>query len=542
MKRLGEPATSRFVGIRRKAAFGDVLMATPLAKRFSDFGNRVDFGTLPLCASILEGLPFLNVVGPDEPASVVLDKTYETNMNFKSQSVGAMFFDAAAPELRKRGIPVEPINLRPHIALSKHEVMLAAQRMASMPRPWVVLCTRSVAWKTRTLNPSVWNMVVPQIPGSVFIGITDLEQLSGNHENLKVTDWAKTFREFAAVIANADLVITVDTGSMHVAAALGKPIVAIEQSIDIDLRLNNQVDYAAVGSLPDCSPCNEFSCKLPGYKDAPLCQWCDPSHLLWAAKEKLDILTNGKVSAIIPVYKDTPRLARCIGAVKHQVSDIIVPLDGKCTLSDEPSIGDALVLYPESPGKRLGYGKNCQRAARLAQGEYLLFLNDDCYLDGDAVERMRRVLNENADVAVVGCKLRYPDGKIQHGGMVRSVAGYGHIDHLKVHGSIRDVTEMEAVTFAAALVRRSAFFEVGGFDEEYDCYSEDVDLCMKLRRAGWRVMYQPAASGVHEESQSTTAEKHKMLAASHVILRRKWGAFFSGNSLGSLGKNFSGTQ
>lgn len=540
MKTLGAPGASRVVGIRRKAAIGDVLMATPLAKRFADFGCQVKFKTLPGCAGILHGLPFLTVSGPDEPAAVVLDKTYEMNMHFKTKSVGEMFFDAAAPELRRRGIPVEAVNLRPHIALSKQEIMLAAQHMASMPRPWVVLCTRSVAWKTRTLNPSVWNMVVPQIPGSVFIGITDLEQLSGNPGNLKVTDWARTIREFAAVIANADLVITVDTGPMHIAAALGKPIVAIEQSISINFRLNNQVDYAVVGSLPECSPCNEFACNLPGFKDAPPCQWCEPMHLLWVAKEKLDILTNGKVSAIIPVYKDTPRIARCIGAVKHQVNDIIVPLDGTCTLSSNPKLEDVLLL--EAPGKRLGYGKNCQRAARLAKGEYLLFLNDDCYLDGNAVERMKQVLKNNADVAVVGCLLRYPDGKIQHGGMFRSKDGYGHIDHMKAQGSIREVTEMEAVTFAAALVRRSAFFEVGGFDEEYDCYSEDVDLCLKLRRAGWKVMYQPAAMGLHEESQSTTAEKQKMLAASHVILRRKWGAFFSGNPLGQLGKNFSGTQ
>jgi N-acetylglucosaminyl-diphospho-decaprenol L-rhamnosyltransferase len=101
---------------------------------------------------------------------------------------------------------------------------------------------------------------------------------------------------------------------------------------------------------------------------------------------------------------------------------------------------------------------------------------------------------------------------------------------------------MECVTFAAALVRRSAFFQVGGFDEEYDCYSEDVDLCMKLRRAGWKVVYNPQATGIHEESQSTTTEKNKMLAASHAILRRKWGAFFSGNPLGKLGTNFAGTQ
>jgi hypothetical protein len=522
MAQLAAPKSSTRVSIRRKAALGDVLMATPLAKRFADFGFTVRFDTSPACSPVLAGIPFLNVVHVDSFPNVNLDTTYENNLNRKRKSVGEMFFDAAAPELRKCGIPEAAINLRPHIALTKEEVSEAAQHMALMPRPWTVFVRRSVAWSSRTLHPAAFMEAIRKIPGSVFVGIPDATAIGGSVENVMVTDWAKTFREFCAVIACCDLVVTADTGPVHVAAALGKPIVALEQSIAISQRLNNQVDYRVVTSSPECSPCHEFTCTIPGMKETPPCQWVLPAEIISAAKTKLDTLSNGLVSAIIPICNKTPRLRLCAEAVRDQVYETIIADDAGTP--------------------RLGYGKNCQRVARQCIGEYLLFLNDDCYLDHGSVQAMRSVLATQPDVAVVGALLRYPDGRIQHGGMFRGSGGYGHIDHLKTVPSITVPTECECVTFAAALVRRSAFFEVGGFDEEFDCYSEDVDLCLKLRRAGWKVVYQPKATGIHEESQSTGAQKQKMLAASHAILRRKWGSFFSRNKLSKIGNDFTETQ
>jgi GT2 family glycosyltransferase len=536
LHRMSQPTTA--VTIRRKAAFGDVLMATPLAKRFADFGHHVRFGTLPTVAPILSGLPFLSVTGHDEPANVLLDNTYETNLNRKTESVAKMFFDAAAVELRRRGIPEKAINLRPHLVLTPQEVFTAATHMSRLPRPWTVFIPKSVAWKTRTLSPAAVRDVLAGLPGSVFLGLPDAEASLPAGKNVMVTAWARTFRDFAAVIANADLVVTADTGPMHVAAALGKPIVALQQSIAIEQRLNDQVDYIKVAAPADCSPCNDFACRIPGMKDTPPCMWIEPTAILSAAKTKLRAQSDGEVSVIIPAYKPSERIYRCVDAVKHQVAEVYVSLDGGMPQSAAPLNAWAVA----GTGKREGYGKTCNRAARHTNSEYILFLNDDCYLDQGSVQAMRSVLATRIEVAVVGALLRYPDGKIQHGGMFRGNGGYGHIDHMKTTPTIKVATDCEAVTFAAAMVRRSAFFQVGGFDEEYDCYSEDVDLCMKLRRAGWKVVYQPLATGIHEESQSTSAEKNKMLAASHVIMRRKWGAFFSSNLLHRIGTNFAGTQ
>ena len=158
--------------------------------------------------------------------------------------------------------------------------------------------------------------------------------------------------------------------------------------------------------------------------------------------------------------------------------------------------------------------------ARFSTGEFLLFLNDDCYLDPGAVEAMRKVFDD-PKVGAVGCKTRYPNGKLYFAGAHRpkGCTSFGHIQDDRFTAPM----EMEFVNFAAAMVRRKAFFGVGGFDERYDCYAEDADLCVRLRLAGWRIVYEPRATGIHDESQTTSATKWKMLEESNKLFVKRWG-------------------
>ncbi|MBV9657075.1 MAG: glycosyltransferase family 2 protein [Verrucomicrobia bacterium] len=149
------------------------------------------------------------------------------------------------------------------------------------------------------------------------------------------------------------------------------------------------------------------------------------------------------------------------------------------------------------------------RCAQAAAGDYLLFLNNDTELvTPDWIEQLL-FFAEQADVGAVGPLLLYPDGGVQHAGVI--LGPRGTADHLMRHfpadsdgyaGSLVVSREVSAVTAACVLVRRELFEAVGGFEEHYGTHYQDVDLCLKLRAAGKRNIYTPNAVLVHHESVS----------------------------------------
>jgi hypothetical protein len=136
------------------------------------------------------------------------------------------------------------------------------------------------------------------------------------------------------------------------------------------------------------------------------------------------------------------------------------------------------------------------------------------------------VLTANQKIAVVGHLLRYPDGRIQHGGTHRvpNAIGFPHLDSTR----ITEPSEMEAVTAASMLVRKDAFNAVGGFDESYFMYLEDTDLCLKLRTSGYMVYYTPYAQGIHEGSASSKGrlDLKEIINKSTSIFTAKWKRYF----------------
>ena len=81
------------------------------------------------------------------------------------------------------------------------------------------------------------------------------------------------------------------------------------------------------------------------------------------------------------------------------------------------------------------------------------------------------------------------------------------------------------------MVRRTAYYQIRGFDERYLFYCEDNDFCMKMRKAGWKIMYQPKATGIHQEHQSTQnlPNIHSIMMASQKLFGEKWGDYFDWN-------------
>ena len=173
---------------------------------------------------------------------------------------------------------------------------------------------------------------------------------------------------------------------------------------------------------------------------------------------------------------------------------------------------------------------------RHAKGEYILFLNNDTEVISPFWIREMLGFCQREDTAAVGAKLFYPDGLVQHCGVVVGIANYaGHVQNFKTRrdngyfGRLRAVQDISAVTAACMLVKRSVFEEIGGFDESFEVAFNDVDLCLRIRETGKLIVQDPNVELYHYESKSrgyeNTPEKLARFKGEVIRFRKRWKAF-----------------
>ena len=189
-----------------------------------------------------------------------------------------------------------------------------------------------------------------------------------------------------------------------------------------------------------------------------------------------------------------------------------------------------VVKYPD-PG--FNFSRINNFGAPYAKGEYLLFMNNDVELiEKDSIREMLGYA-QRKDVGVVGCKLLYEDDSIQHAGVVigfGGIAGHtfiGLYDYQKSYfHRAATAQDYSAVTAACLMTKRAVFDEVGGFSEDLAVAFNDIDFCLKVRRAGYLVVYNPYASWHHYESKSRgledTPEKVERFNHEIAIFMKKW--------------------
>lgn len=177
-----------------------------------------------------------------------------------------------------------------------------------------------------------------------------------------------------------------------------------------------------------------------------------------------------------------------------------------------------------------GFARACNQGAAAARADLILFLNNDTEPQPGWLEPLLQILDSDREVAAVGSKLLYPDGTIQHAGIL-IVDDHPSADPLMAvnahQGRPSDFPlanvplTVQALTAACLLVRKTAFLEAEGYDETYWNGYEDVDLCFKLRDKGGKLVYLPSSVVIHHESQSGPERFRK---AQHNIerLHMKW--------------------
>jgi N-acetylglucosaminyl-diphospho-decaprenol L-rhamnosyltransferase len=168
--------------------------------------------------------------------------------------------------------------------------------------------------------------------------------------------------------------------------------------------------------------------------------------------------------------------------------------------------------------RRHGFGANHNQAIARSRGRYVFILNEDTVLHEGALDRMRRFMDEHPEVGACGPKLLYPDGSQQPSAFHFPTPARTALTALTLQrrGWIQSNSErIERVDWlcgAAILARRLALEAVGGFDERLFIYSEDPDLCLRLRDAGYHSAYFPYASLVHFENATTGGVPERRIA------------------------------
>lgn len=186
------------------------------------------------------------------------------------------------------------------------------------------------------------------------------------------------------------------------------------------------------------------------------------------------------------------------------------------------------VLRFERPGL-FNFSAKVNAGVAASGGDHVLLFNDD--LEVIAPDWMTAMLEYSQETAIgaVGAKLLYPDGRLQHIGMVLGVAGVAaHAFHQHpgvspgYAGSAIMVRNYSAVTAACLMTRRTVFDEVGRFDERFPVDFNDVDYCLRLLRGGYRVVFTPWAQLYHHESASFGLRRHDLTVLDEF--RRRWAA------------------
>ena len=179
-----------------------------------------------------------------------------------------------------------------------------------------------------------------------------------------------------------------------------------------------------------------------------------------------------------------------------------------------------------------------------AVGNYVLFLNSDCIIQPDTLQRMYQTMEAYPDVGMAGCLIRNPDGSEQAGCRRavptpwRASMRVLHLNRLfpndphfhsfvLTHESLPvHPVSIEAISGAFMFVRRAALEQVGPLDEGYFLHCEDLDWCMRFRETGWKIMFVPGVDVIHFKGQSSKTRPIRVLWYKHKGMIRFYRKFF----------------
>lgn len=243
-----------------------------------------------------------------------------------------------------------------------------------------------------------------------------------------------------------------------------------------------------------------------------------------------------RVGAVIVNYNARAHLLECVASLEAAGVKSIVVADNASTDGSEEAVA---AKHPNTvflqTGTNLGYGGAANRGARLVDTEFVLVCNPDTLFDAHAPARLAEALTDRAAAGAAGPRVDTPDGEVYPSARtfpsVTDSIGHGFLGlvwrnnpwsrrYLMTDRPLDRVQQVNWISGSCMMFRRSAFDAVGGFDESFFMYAEDVDVCRRLAETGWSTLYVPAARVVHVQGVSSSRHPYRMILAHHRSLFR----------------------
>ena len=244
------------------------------------------------------------------------------------------------------------------------------------------------------------------------------------------------------------------------------------------------------------------------------------------------------VAIIIPVYGGVQLLKACVQTLRmhtswpytlHLIDDCSPQADLREYLMEIETQG----VWVHQAGYRRGFPGNCNWGVAQTESPLICILNSDTEGLPRWLEALATTLLEADDIGIVGARLVFPPtrgprnaGRIQHAGVAMNVNGEPYHPFRQFNALATEVMqrrEINAVTGACMLMRRGLWNQMRGFDESFvGGQYEDIDFCHRVRRAGYRIIYQPKAVLYHYEHGSGEEHVYRTSARNRALLLEKW--------------------
>lgn len=489
----------------RYGARGDVLLMTPVIRKIKEKYKNIEITVSTDYPEMVQNNPYVDHIIPIKLDYSKFDRTYYLAYEF--------YPNMHISQAYANQVGIEINDYKPELYLTESEMRLANNALNNMNCKKFIVMHVECDWQSRRWHG--WNELIEKIQKDPLMKDYNLIEIGKGEQ--KFTSFNipiiknNNIRIIAAIIQYSFGVICIDSGIMHLGVALNKPVFSIFGITDPNKRLPEK--WIPLATQHDGKTSGIHHLRTIPVESEPenINECIQDMKNLDAGIVLSKIQTyfrnyNVNFSIVVTSLNKFEYTYECIMSLFRESSwtffEVIVADDNsKSEIKERLKILDRLCnvqFYEE----KVGFTRNCNRAAEKAKGEIIILLNNDTkLLTKDWLKFVYEDL-ENKENGIIGAKLLYSDMTIQHAGCVYDGKHFRHIyKHLPRNFKYACEQRIyDCVTGAFIAIRKKDWKELKGFDERFNQSAEDTDICLRMKYEKFKkVIYDPRIEFIHYE-------------------------------------------